>query len=91
MTQKNKVCNSAYKTHMSNFGTKPTTEQKFEEKKSSMAKIGDIRMREKPYERIGSLEGRKFSHYTPTDSDIKIYRVSRVRDISALALGSGIK
>ena len=76
---------------MTTFGTKPPVPQKLEEKKSSMAKIGDMRMREKPYERMGSFEGRKFSHYAPTDSDIKIYRVSRVRDISALALGSSIK
>lgn len=72
----------AYKTHESSFMKKTPTSISIEEKKSSMAKLGDMRMRETPYQRVANLEMRKFSFRESSNEKAqKPPRVSRIRDI----------
>ena len=73
----------AYKTHHNSFIKKPSNSINIEENKSSIAKLGDLRMREKPYERVKQFEKRKSSYNgrASKDDSTSYYRVSRIRDI----------
>lgn len=64
-----------------------------EKNKSSMARIGELRIREKPLKRVLDFENRKYSYNM--NSGLKerktMYRISRIRDISTLVLESHLK
>jgi len=86
LTKHNKIAISTQNT----FHKKSYYPENKEENKSSMLKLGDRLIKEKPYKWASKFEGRKFSQKSSSwlkDKNM-VYRVSRVRDISALALES---
>lgn len=73
----------AYATHQTSWVKKTPGFSGLEEKKSSMSKLGNFRMREKPYERLSDAISRKYSlSGASTNDDSQVLpRVSRIRDI----------
>lgn len=77
---------NAYTSHQTSWLKKTPAPVSLEEKKSAIAKLGDLRMREKPYERLSDMISKKYSlsGTSTTDDSHGLSRVSRIRDICKL-------